>query len=394
MAVSSPSGNETSASRSRRLPKGTLLVALAGLVVVFVIAYPFLVDSEHLTSPPDTEAEILEVSRRMAPLSPEQRAQLAYDTFRSPNPLKRQATVEAVLDWKVQEAYPLLEQAFADSCSAVRRRVAESLWRVDYERGIRVLLAALRDDDLDIRRAALNQAKFVVDRRLVPTLIALLDDADPNVRLMAVGALRRIAQQPYFVRTTESAEKQQAVLRQWKAWWAKEQPRWAEVAKQANVPPIHPTRTDPAPAFSVKSLDGKRWRLHDLRGKLVLLHFYGTWCAPCESEMPHLVRLRQTYSLDELVMIGVAMNESKGARTVREWIRRFGITYPQVLATPQMVAAYWVQGVPITYLIDREGRIRYRLEGERDYDTLRRVVERLRQEASATGSTPTPVAGR
>lgn len=394
MASPSSSDKEAGTRHRKSPPVGTLLVALAALMLVLVMMYPFLAGGSRQVSLPDPEQVVMEVSSRMAQLPPEERAPLAQETFRSANPLVRQATVEAVLDWKVQEAYPLLEQAFADNCSAVRRRVVESLWRVDWERGVRVLLAALHDDDIDIRRSALNQARFVDDRRLIPHLIPLLDDADPNIRLMAVGALRKVAKQPYFFRSTDPAEKQQAVLRQWKTWWVKERARWAKMEKQAAVAPVHPTRTDPAPNFSLRSLDGKRWRLHDLRGKLVLLHFYGTWCAPCESEMPHLVRLRQTYSSDELVMIGVAMNEPKGARAVREWTQRFGITYPQALATPQIVAAYWVQGVPITYLIDREGRIRYRLEGERDFDTLRRVVERLRQSAIATGSTPAPAAER
>jgi len=78
-------------------------------------------------------------------------------------------------------------------------------------------------------------------------------------------------------------------------------------------------------------------------------------------------------------MIGVAVNETEGERVVREWIERFKITYPQALATPDIISAYWVQGVPITYVIDPEGRIRYRFEGERDFVTLQKVVERIRR---------------
>ncbi|MDW8105184.1 MAG: HEAT repeat domain-containing protein [Armatimonadota bacterium] len=394
MASSSSSDNETTARQRNRYPIATLLVSLAGLTLIFVIAYPFLAGGGRRPAPPEVEQVIEEVSIRMARLPASERLRVAQEGFRSPNPLVRQATVEAILDWKVTEAYPLLEQAFTDNCSAVRRRVLESLWRADRERGIRLLLAALRDDDIDIRRTALNQARFTDDRRLVPALIPLLDDGNPNIRLMAAGALRKITKQPYFAKSTAPREEQQAVIRQWKAWWAREQSRWAEVVKQADVAPIHPTRTDPAPAFALRSIDGERLRSRDLRGKLVLLHFYGTWCAPCETEMPHLSRLRQTYSPQELVMIGVAVNETQGDRAVREWIGRFRIAYPQALATPQVVSAYWVQGVPITYLIAPTGHIRYRLEGERDFETLRRIVERLRREVSATGSTPTPAGER
>jgi peroxiredoxin len=315
----------------------------------------------------------------MAPLSGAERAKLARELFRNPNPLMRLAAVEAIEDWKVREAFPLLEHALEDNYSAVRRRAMESLWRMDRERGIRLLLAGLQDDDVDIRRGAISQLRFANDKRVIPAVIPLLDDKDDTVRFFALGVLRKLTGLPYFARTSDPPAERQAVILQWKQWWAKEQARWEKEKRWATTPPVSPTRSDPAADFALTTIDGSRIRLTDYRGKLLLLHFYGTWCAPCETEMPELVRVRQAFSESQLAMVGIAVNETQGERAVREWVEKFNITYPQALATSEVVSGYWIQGVPVTYLIDAQGRIRYRWDGDRDFETFRRAIVRLLQ---------------
>lgn len=395
MASSSQSGAEDDKTQRRVHPFWGILVIVAALAVIFVMVYPFIASRTNRDLQlPSAEESTVKVADRMASLSPAERAKLAHELFRNPNPLLRLAAVESIEDRKIRDAYPLLERGLEDNCSAVRRRSLESLWRLERERGMRLLLAGLRDEDVDIRRAAISQLRFVNDKRVVPAVIPLLDDPDQTVRFFALGVLRKLTGQPYFARIADPPEKQQAVIRQWKQWWAKEMPRWRDEQRWATADPIHPKRTDPAPPFNLRSIDGKRLRLQDMQGKLLLLHFYGTWCAPCETEMPVLARLRETYPEDVLVMIGVAVNETQGERAVREWIEKFKLTYPQALASPEMVAAYWVQGVPITYLIDQRGAIHYRFEGERDFDTLRKAIDRLRTQTNATGSSPTPATAR
>ena len=391
MASSPQPGAEGERKAQKVHPFWGALVIVAALGVLFVMVYPFIASRQHQNLQlPTAEETTVRVADRMAGLPKAERAKLARELFRSPNPLVRLATVEAIEDSKIQEVYPLLERGLEDNSSAVRRRSVEALWRLDRERGMRLLLTGLRDEDVDIRRAAISQLRFANDRRVVPAVIPLLDDHDQTTRFFALGVLRKLTGKPYFVRIADPPEKQQAVIRQWKQWWAKEQARWADEQRWATVKPVHPRRTDPAPPFALRSLDGAQLRLQEMRGKILLLHFYGTWCAPCEVEMPELVRLRQAYPEDVLVMIGIAVNETQGERAVREWIERFKITYPQALATPQIASAYWIQGVPITYVIDPEGRIRYRFEGERDFETLRKAVERVRAEATATGSSTIP----
>jgi peroxiredoxin len=380
MAHPSPSGADGEKQSQKVHPFWGLLAIASAIAVIFVIAYPFIASrrSQNLRLPTAEETAV-KVADRMAPLSGAERAKLARELFRNPNPLMRLAAVEAIEDWKVREAFPLLEHALEDNYSAVRRRAMESLWRMDRERGIRLLLAGLQDDDVDIRRGAISQLRFANDKRVIPAVIPLLDDKDDTVRFFALGVLRKLTGLPYFARTSDPPAKRQAVILQWKQWWAKEQARWEKEKRWATTPPVSPTRSDPAADFALTTIDGSRIRLTDYRGKLLLLHFYGTWCAPCETEMPELVRVRQAFSESQLAMVGIAVNETQGERAVREWIQRFKVTYPQALDTPEIVRTYWIQGVPVTYLIDAQGRIRYRWDGDRDFETFRRAIVRLLQ---------------
>lgn len=380
MAHPSPSGADGEKQSQKVHPFWGLLAIASAIAVIFVIAYPFIASrrSQNLRLPTAEETAV-KVADRMAPLSGAERAKLARELFRNPNPLMRLAAVEAIEDWKVREAFPLLEHALEDNYSAVRRRAMESLWRMDRERGIRLLLAGLQDDDVDIRRGAISQLRFANDKRVIPAVIPLLDDKDDTVRFFALGVLRKLTGLPYFARTSDPPAERQAVILQWKQWWAKEQARWEKEKRWATTPPVSPTRSDPAADFALTTIDGSRIRLTDYRGKLLLLHFYGTWCAPCETEMPELVRVRQAFSESQLAMVGIAVNETQGERAVREWVEKFNITYPQALATSEVVSGYWIQGVPVTYLIDAQGRIRYRWDGDRDFETFRRAIVRLLQ---------------
>lgn len=387
MGTSSKSGADDQKGTKKVHPFWSWLVIVAALAVVAVMTYPFIASWFHRELPlPTTEETTVRVADRMEAASHEERGKLARELFQQPNPLVRLAVVEAIEDQKIRDAYPLLLQGMEDNCSTVRRRALEVLWRADRKRGVRLLLAGLKDDDVDIRRAAISQMRFADDKSVVPAVVPLLDDPDHTTRFFTLGVLRKLTGQPYFAKMSDPPEKHQAVIRQWKQWWQKERLRWTDRQGGANIQPIHPKRIDPASPFTLRSLDGSQIRLQDLRGRWVLLHFYGTWCAPCEVEMPELVRLRQTYPQNDLVMIGIAVNEIQGDRAVREWIEKFKITYPQALATPQVISAYWVQGVPITYIIDPEGQIRYRFEGERDFETFRRMINRMRAGAIATGS--------
>jgi peroxiredoxin len=112
----------------------------------------------------------------------------------------------------------------------------------------------------------------------------------------------------------------------------------------------------PAPDFTLPLIDGGQLRLSSYRGKVVLLDFWATWCVPCREETPHFVELQQKYGSQGLQIIAVSMDDSPDP--VRTFYQQFHINYPVVMGTSDVGSAYGgVLGLPIAFLIDREGRI-------------------------------------
>jgi peroxiredoxin len=123
----------------------------------------------------------------------------------------------------------------------------------------------------------------------------------------------------------------------------------------------------PADAFTLRDLDGKLVGLRDFEGKVVLLNFWATWCAPCLKEMPGMQRLYQEYNARGLVIVGVSVDKSPPGE-VKEFAEKLKITYP-ILHDRDMIISrnYSNPGVPSSYLIDRRGRITHRVSGEYDW---------------------------
>jgi cytochrome c biogenesis protein CcmG, thiol:disulfide interchange protein DsbE len=112
----------------------------------------------------------------------------------------------------------------------------------------------------------------------------------------------------------------------------------------------------PAPNFTLPLIDGGQLLLSSYRGKVVLLDFWATWCVPCREETPHFVELQQKYGAQGLQIIGVSMDDSPDP--VHTFYQQFHVNYPVVMGTADVGAAYGgVLGLPIAFLIDREGRI-------------------------------------
>lgn len=112
-----------------------------------------------------------------------------------------------------------------------------------------------------------------------------------------------------------------------------------------------------APDFVLRSVDGSRLRLSDLRGKPVLVNFWATWCAPCKVEMPWLVQLNDKYRDQRLRIIGVAM-ESGSAEEVAAFARQRGVGYQIVLGDSATADKYGgVRFMPQSFFIDGDGKI-------------------------------------
>ncbi len=120
-----------------------------------------------------------------------------------------------------------------------------------------------------------------------------------------------------------------------------------------------------APEFVRKDLNGATLNLAHYRGKVVLLNFWATWCAPCQVEMPIFSAWQRRYGPQGLQVIGISMNEE--AAPVRRLSARLKLNYPLVMGSVQLAERYGgVLGLPLTYLIDRNGRVRARFQGQTD----------------------------
>ncbi len=164
-------------------------------------------------------------------------------------------------------------------------------------------------------------------------------------------------------------------------------PEWviATIKQAGDRPPPRPV-IFPAPDFTLPAVSGGALRLSDLRGKVVLLNFWATWCVPCRTEMPAIEALYQRYKARGLDVLAVNLDVLSTAG-VEVFVKEVGITFPIILDPSWAAArAYRVFGLPTTYLIDRAGNVVVREVGERDWTdgVSQKAVEGLLNEPAAT----------
>lgn len=124
----------------------------------------------------------------------------------------------------------------------------------------------------------------------------------------------------------------------------------------------------PAPALRLPSLSGGEVDLGGFRGKLVVLNFWASWCAPCVTEMPSLERLHRALAPEGLVVVGISADEDEAA--LRRFVAERGITFP-ILKDPggrTAAAAYHATGYPETFVIDRDGVLLESYVGPAEWD--------------------------
>lgn len=114
--------------------------------------------------------------------------------------------------------------------------------------------------------------------------------------------------------------------------------------------------SDVAPDFRLQSLDGEMVNLSDLRGKVVLLNFWATWCGPCRTEMPYLEEVHLKWMDRGLVLLAINVGES--IPEIEDFMREFNLTLPVLLDRDMGVTrTYNITGYPTTFLIDKNGII-------------------------------------
>jgi len=145
--------------------------------------------------------------------------------------------------------------------------------------------------------------------------------------------------------------------------------------------PSKPEVGKPAPDFTLQTLDGKTLRLGDLKGKVVFVNLWATWCPPCREEMPSMVRLYNFMRTRGVEIL--AVSEDNDREALRAFVEKYRVTFPVLPdENKRIYNLYRATGVPETHLIDRSGVLRSSTIGPFDWtspDVVRTVEALLRQ---------------
>ena len=135
----------------------------------------------------------------------------------------------------------------------------------------------------------------------------------------------------------------------------------------------------PAPDFSLADARGAPVSLAAQKGRVVLLDFWATWCTGCKVEIPWYIEFQQKYARQGLVSIGAAMDD-EGWVKVKPYLAEHPIPYPIVIGNPDLLQPYDIKNLPVTLLIDRQGRIADAHAGVVDKDAWEQEINQLLRE--------------
>ena len=141
------------------------------------------------------------------------------------------------------------------------------------------------------------------------------------------------------------------------------------------APPL--TVGQPAPDFILEDQKGKKWSLSELKGKVVFVNFWATWCPPCREEMPSMQRLYDKMPRDEFIMLAI-LNRDEPA-SGEKLMKQLGVTIPMPLDPDNRVGSkYGLTGLPESYIVDRNGVLREKFIGPAQWDSPQ-FVQRIGQ---------------
>lgn len=148
-----------------------------------------------------------------------------------------------------------------------------------------------------------------------------------------------------------------------------------------------------APDFELPGLNGDTMQLSDLRGKVVFLNFWATWCKPCVEEMPSIEVLHREFNGDGLAVLAVSIDRVTTKQDIPGFVKELDLTFPILVDSwGQTDKEYKLMGVPETYIIDRQGILREKIIGPRDWTRLENL-QTVRQllDGGTTATTPSAV---
>jgi len=125
----------------------------------------------------------------------------------------------------------------------------------------------------------------------------------------------------------------------------------------------NPAEYPQAPEFTLEDLSGNPVTLSSLKGKVVFLNFWATWCGPCVREIPDFIEAYKEYKDKGMEIIGISVDEGSSAKVVK-FVEEHEINYPIVMYTTQFIRDYMPgNAIPVTIIIDPQGKIRYKKIG-------------------------------
>ena len=131
-----------------------------------------------------------------------------------------------------------------------------------------------------------------------------------------------------------------------------------------------------APDFSLQDLDGRPLTLSANRGKVVLLNYWATWCTPCRAEIPQFEEFQNNYGPQGFQVMGISMDDD--AKAVRDFYQQFKMNYPVAMGTDKVAQAYGgILGLPVTFLIGRDGRIAAKYVGAAQLSVVEQEIKKL-----------------
>lgn len=283
----------------------------------------------------------------------------------------------------------------------------------------------LKDPDQQVRLLGLNHLKYAAPSVGIPFVAALLDDSDIAVLGLSVKLLENWSGEKFGVKLADTAQvenkatglqefqaegvaKTKVAAEKAKAWWAEHEREFPPVTLEVPNQAYAARAPVPAAEFQLRTLDDKRVRLSDYRGKVVLINFWTTWCSACVGEMPALVALQKKHN-DKLVILGVsldyvpdshghigghaAVEEQKHSegdhddheataaalKRVRDKVARTAkarnINYPVLLDEHNEVGGRYNGGeLPTTVIVDAQGNVRRRFVGARNLAVFEAMI--------------------
>jgi peroxiredoxin len=131
-----------------------------------------------------------------------------------------------------------------------------------------------------------------------------------------------------------------------------------------------------APALTFVDLAGQKIETASFQGKVVLINFWAAWCTPCADEVPQLVGLQDKYRAAGFQAVGISMEDKESA--LRDFYRKYKMNYPVVIGNQKIAQEYGgILGLPTTFLIGRDGRIRTKYAGLVDFPKLEQEIVSL-----------------